>query len=153
MKLTDILQKDMELFGFKLASMAIIEAYDSVLLGRVPDDVDRGRLHGKWCLPGGRLHLLEFPRKAAIRETFEETGAVIDYLRFFSAKITLHGAYAFYLGKQVGGNLKSQKELKRSGEFIDLKYIPKKQIHMYCKKDVTDSWPSEVRERLMIPKY
>jgi 8-oxo-dGTP diphosphatase len=49
-----------------------------VLLGK------RKSTHGKgeWCAPGGKLEMNESPEDCARRETAEETGLMIDAVRF-----------------------------------------------------------------------
>ena len=70
---------DAEPEGFKASlevSGCYIEVEGSLLL--VQAAPFKGKMAGKWGLPGGKLDLGESPEKAAQRELFEETGIQIQ---------------------------------------------------------------------------
>jgi 8-oxo-dGTP diphosphatase len=109
-------------------SCAAIVSSDSILMVR---QSYKGEIF--WTFPGGRIKRSETPIECAIRETFEETGLVIEITEkvceFFNTRI--NGIYYCYLSKIVGGNarLGSDPELSEDNqELLDLKWFPIKEI-------------------------
>jgi len=81
------------------SAVGIVQCKDKYLLGLSTATDDR---ENKWCFPGGGIHRGETPKKAAVREVFEETGircqAVGDIIKdsnkpkvaFYHCNVTKH---------------------------------------------------------------
>lgn len=68
------------------------------------------RERGRWSLPKGGLEAGELVQDGARRETFEETGIVVElrdlaFIVEFQAQSWGHHLQFFYTGREVGGNL------------------------------------------------
>lgn len=76
-----------------------------------------GNRKGKWSLPGGNRDRGESHRRAAIRETKEETGIRLHHPYLF-LKGKRH-RYEIWRGKKAGGNIRYQRK-----ECLDAKWFP-----------------------------
>ena len=66
-----------------------------------------GSRKGRWSLPGGYVDPGESRRRAAYRETKEETGIVVEIThRLFTSR---NRASAVFVGRRIGGRLRYQR--------------------------------------------
>lgn len=78
---------------------------------------------GRWCLPRGFMKSGEIPKRAAVRETLEETGLKIRLKRMLNAcnpspaGIQLNQVTMFYLAVVTGGTLKAGDDALSVGVF------------------------------------
>ena len=93
-----------EAMNMKRVAFCLVENHEGKILM-----IQRGygNRKGKWSLPGGFVDRGESRRRAAYRETKEETGIVVRIThRLFTSR---NGASAVFAGKQVAGQLKHQR--------------------------------------------
>ena len=74
------------------------------------DEVLIVRERGRWSLPKGGLEIGELLQEGARRETYEETGLIVElrelaFLVEFQAETWGHHLQFFYVGREVGGTL------------------------------------------------
>ena len=74
------------------------------------DEVLIVRERGRWSLPKGGLEVGELLQEGARRETYEETGLIVElrelaFLVEFQAETWGHHLQFFYVGREVGGTL------------------------------------------------
>jgi len=88
---------------------------------------------GFWTLPGGRLEEGETPRKAALRELFEETGLVVTDAVFVDRMVVGAGSkkmcLSVYTARFAGGQMRGSSEVSslgwvRSRQISGLKTTP-----------------------------
>lgn len=78
---------------------------------------------GKWCLPRGFMKTGEIPKRAAVRETLEETGLKVWLVRMLNAcnpspkGIQLNQVTMFYLATVRDGTLKAGDDAQSVGVF------------------------------------
>lgn len=106
----------------KNASITIIlnEKRDQVLLVKRVD-------MPVWVLPGGGIDYLEKPEDAAIRETFEETGLVVNLKRKTGEYTPINRLASHthvFEGQISGGHLQTGDETKEIG-FFPIDQLPK----------------------------
>lgn len=75
----------------------------------------------KWGLPGGKIEKDELPSSAAIRETQEETGLMVEKLRLLSVDEKV----AIYFSNTYSG------ELKIDWEHTDWKWVHGEELSTY----------------------
>jgi len=75
----------------------------------------------KWGLPGGKIEKDELPSSAAIRETQEETGLMVEKLRLLSVDEKV----AIYFSNTYSG------ELKIDWEHTDWKWVHGEELSIY----------------------
>ena len=83
---------------------------------------------GFWCPPGGVIDEGETPEEATVRETLEETGALVEVISFLGEVMgPISGlAHNVYLCKQEGGSLNSD-----SPEVDEATYVPFTDLNTY----------------------
>lgn len=78
---------------------------------------------GRWCLPRGFMRTAEIPKRAAVRETLEETGLKVWLVRMLNAcnpspkGFQLNQVTMFYLAKVRQGELKAGDDAMSVGVF------------------------------------
>jgi ADP-ribose pyrophosphatase YjhB (NUDIX family) len=78
---------------------------------------------GKWCLPRGFMKTGEIPKRAAVRETLEETGLKVWLVRMLNAcnpspkNFQLNQVTMFYLATMREGELKAGDDAQSVGVF------------------------------------
>ncbi len=78
---------------------------------------------GRWCLPRGFMKTAEIPKRAAVRETQEETGLKVRLLRMLNAcnpsppGFQLNQVTMFYLGTVRQGTLQAGDDAMSVGVF------------------------------------
>ncbi len=96
----------------------------------------KGKDHGKWVVPGGKLGMNEAPIEAFVREVFEETGLMVEHInllgvRDYTAKSGNH--YHFY---DYTSTVVEDKKIRINEESLSFKWITKDQIPNF---EFTDS--------------
>lgn len=102
------------------ADTIIFNRQGEVLLVHRRDDYDL------WCIPGGGVKPGESTAKAAIRETFEETGLKVEVSGPVGIyeKPQVKDIVFVYLGKVVGGKLRPNKEADQF-KYFSVDKLPK----------------------------
>ena len=106
---------------------------------------------GKFALPGGFINKGEGPREGCIRETFEETGLIVEIVRALD-EVPVPGGnqfLCFYEVKVVGGTMKAGSD---AGEVADhaLDALPT-DIAFPLHQKVIDSWLAEQNKNAPAP--
>ncbi len=94
---------------------------------------------GYWSIPGGHLDLGERVEKAAVRETYEETGfqvkvsglaGIIDKIMYDNTgRIEYHYVLINYFVEQIEGDLNQPP--KAADDALDAKFVPFDQLKTY----------------------
>lgn len=94
---------------------------------------------GYWSIPGGHLDLGERVEKAAVRETYEETGfkvkisglaGIIDKIMYDkTGKIEYHYVLINYFVEQIEGD--PNQPPKAADDALDAKFVPFDQLKTY----------------------
>ena len=99
------------------------------------DEVLLVRERGRWSLPKGGLEVGELVQDGARRETYEETGLIVElrelaFMVEFQAETWGHHIQFFYVGREVGGTL-GPRDPDR--EVQEAKFIPVRQLREYLR--------------------
>jgi ADP-ribose pyrophosphatase YjhB (NUDIX family) len=99
------------------------------------DEVLLVRERGRWSLPKGGLEVGELVQDGARRETYEETGLIVElrelaFMVEFQAETWGHHIQFFYVGREVGGTL-GPRDPDR--EVQEAKFIPIRQLREYLR--------------------
>ena len=117
-----------DLLALPSAAIAVLDAEGRVLCGLHADK-------NVWVLPGGLVEPGEHPADAAVRETWEETGLIVDPIGvlgvFGGPDLVIHyanGDVASYVGtifrgQVVGGELKADQT-----ETLDAKFLSRDEL-------------------------
>lgn len=85
-----------------IGAAAILNRHNRILLGK--RSILDSHLPGLWCIPGGKIELLENINQCIERETFEEVRlevTVYDSHKAFVAERILGGSHTILIGKKV----------------------------------------------------
>jgi 8-oxo-dGTP diphosphatase len=95
----------------RLGSAVVVRERGRVLLGIRGKEPNKG----KWVLPGGKIHPFESIEEAAIRETLEETGLVVQIEGQLGVWEIInppeHRVIVYNLARPVGGALRASTDL------------------------------------------
>lgn len=133
MSMSDYLKQVREKVGHDLlllpsTAVAVFDDQGRVLMAKHAD-------RNIWVLPGGLIEPGEIPADAAVRETWEETGLIVDITGVLGVyggpDLTVNyanGDKAIYIGvifygRRVGGELKPD-----GSEILDVRYMPPQEI-------------------------
>ena len=99
------------------------------------DEVLLVRERGRWSLPKGWLEVGELVQEGARRETYEETGLVVElrdlaFIVEFQAETWGHHLQFFYTGRVVGGTL-TPRDPDRDVQ--EAKFVPIRQLREYIR--------------------
>ncbi|TDE86202.1 NUDIX domain-containing protein [Deinococcus sp. S9] len=99
------------------------------------DEVLLVRERGRWSLPKGGLEVGELVQEGARRETYEETGLVVElrdlaFIVEFQAETWGHHLQFFYTGRVVGGTL-APRDPDRDVQ--EAKFVPIRQLREYIR--------------------
>ena len=99
------------------------------------DEVLLVRERGRWSLPKGGLEVGELVQEGARRETYEETGLVVElrdlaFIVAFQAETWGHHLQFFYTGRVVGGTL-TPRDPDRDVQ--EAKFVPIRQLREYIR--------------------
>ncbi|ABF46330.1 MULTISPECIES: NUDIX domain-containing protein [Deinococcus] len=99
------------------------------------DEVLLVRERGRWSLPKGGLEVGELVQEGARRETYEETGLVVElrdlaFIVEFQAETWGHHLQFFYTGRVVGGTL-TPRDPDRDVQ--EAKFVPIRQLREYIR--------------------
>lgn len=99
------------------------------------DEVLLVRERGRWSLPKGGLETGELVQEGARRETYEETGLVVElrdlaFIVEFQAETWGHHLQFFYTGRVVGGTL-APRDPDRDVQ--EAKFVPIRQLREYIR--------------------
>ncbi len=117
------------------------------------DEVLLVRERGRWSLPKGGLEVGELVQEGARRETYEETGLVVElrdlaFIVEFQAETWGHHLQFFYTGRVVGGTL-TPRDPDRDVQ--EAKFVPIRQLREYIRFRprlvALETWLRERRHR------
>lgn len=99
------------------------------------DEILLVRERGRWSLPKGGLETGELVQDGARRETYEETGLVVElrdlaFIVEFQAQTWGHHLQFFYTAREVGGSL-SPKDPDRDVQ--EARFVPIKQLREFIR--------------------
>ncbi|GHF63884.1 ADP-ribose pyrophosphatase YjhB (NUDIX family) [Deinococcus metalli] len=99
------------------------------------DEILLVRERGRWSLPKGGLESGELVQDGARRETFEETGIVVElrdlaFIVEFQAQTWGHHLQFFYTGREVGGTLSPRDPDK---DVQEAKFVPIRQLREFIR--------------------
>ena len=99
------------------------------------DEILLVRERGRWSLPKGGLESGELVQDGARRETFEETGIVVElrdlaFIVEFQAQTWGHHLQFFYTGREVGGTLAPRDPDK---DVQEAKFVPIRQLREFIR--------------------
>ncbi|ACO45306.1 NUDIX hydrolase [Deinococcus deserti] len=93
------------------------------------------RERGRWSLPKGGLETGELVQDGARRETYEETGLVVElrdlaFIVEFQAQTWGHHLQFFYTGREVGGNLQPRDPDR---DVQEARFVPIRQLREFIR--------------------
>ncbi len=99
------------------------------------DEILLVRERGRWSLPKGGLEAGEMVQDGARRETFEETGLVVElrdlaFIVEFQAETWGHHLQIFYTGREVSGELKPRDPDR---DVQEARFIPIRQLREFIR--------------------
>ncbi|MEF2279328.1 NUDIX hydrolase [Deinococcus sp. YIM 134068] len=99
------------------------------------DEILLVRERGRWSLPKGGLEAGELVQEGARRETYEETGLVVElrdlaFIVEFQAQTWGHHLQFFYTGREVGGTL-GPRDPDRDVQ--EAKFVPIRQLREFIR--------------------
>lgn len=99
------------------------------------DEVLLVRERGRWSLPKGGLEVGELVQTGARRETYEETGLIVElrdlaFIVEFQAETWGHHLQFFYVGREVGGTLEPRDPDR---DVQEAKFVPIRQLREYLR--------------------
>ncbi len=99
------------------------------------DEVLLVRERGRWSLPKGGLEVGEMVQVGARRETYEETGLIVElrdlaFIVEFQAETWGHHLQFFYVGREVGGVLEPRDPDR---DVQEAKFVPIRQLREYLR--------------------
>ena len=111
------------------------------------------RERGRWSLPKGGLEVGELIQDGARRETFEETGLVVElrdlaFIVEFQAQTWGHHLQFFYTGREVGGTLQPRDPDRdvQEARFVNIKHL-REFIRFRPRLVALETWLRERRPR------
>lgn len=117
------------------------------------DEVLLVRERGRWSLPKGGLEVGELVQTGARRETYEETGLIVElrdlaFIVEFQAETWGHHLQFFYVGREVGGTLEPRDPDR---DVQEAKFVPVRQLREYLRFRprlvALESWLKDRRPR------
>jgi 8-oxo-dGTP pyrophosphatase MutT (NUDIX family) len=142
-----------ELLTLPSVAVALLDAPDRVLFGLHADK-------NLWVLPGGLVEPGEHPADAAVRETWEETGLVVEPVGILGVlggpDLIIHypnGDVASYVGtlfrcRVIGGELRADQS-----EILDLKYLSRPELEKLPHSEWMDVTLDEIFGTSGPPKF
>ncbi|KQR15694.1 NUDIX hydrolase [Deinococcus sp. Leaf326] len=99
------------------------------------DEILLVRERGRWSLPKGGLEAGELVQDGARRETFEETGLVVElrdlaFIVEFQAQTWGHHLQFFYTGREVGGQLQPRDPDR---DVQEARFVPVRQLREFIR--------------------
>lgn len=99
------------------------------------DEILLVRERGRWSLPKGGLEVGELVQDGARRETFEETGLVVElrdlaFIVEFQAQTWGHHLQFFYTGREVGGTLQPRDPDR---DVQEARFVPIRQLREFIR--------------------
>ncbi|MCD0158529.1 NUDIX domain-containing protein, partial [Deinococcus sp. 6GRE01] len=99
------------------------------------DEILLVRERGRWSLPKGGLESGELVQDGARRETFEETGLVVElrdlaFIVEFQAVTWGHHLQFFYTGREVGGKLEPRDPDR---DVQEARFVPIRQLREFIR--------------------
>ncbi|MFB9990634.1 NUDIX hydrolase [Deinococcus oregonensis] len=99
------------------------------------DEILLVRERGRWSLPKGGLEAGELVQEGARRETFEETGLIVElrdlaFIVEFQAQTWGHHLQFFYTGREVGGKLEPRDPDR---DVQEARFIPIRQLREFIR--------------------
>lgn len=119
-----------------VASIAVYNEDGLLLFGKRGDN-------GKWCMPGGKFELKEWPTNAALRELFEETALVpLSSMDFIGTAYVPRAKVQVYSFK-CKVNQEPKTKFDPDSEFVEFRWVKPERIpneimdNLHNKQDVT----------------
>ncbi|WP_216321192.1 NUDIX hydrolase [Deinococcus aestuarii] len=99
------------------------------------DEILLVRERGRWSLPKGGLEAGELVQEGARRETYEETGLVVElrdlaFIVEFQAQTWGHHLQFFYTGREVGGTLQPRDPDR---DVQEARFVPIRQLREFIR--------------------
>jgi ADP-ribose pyrophosphatase YjhB (NUDIX family) len=99
------------------------------------DEILLVRERGRWSLPKGGLESGELVQEGARRETYEETGLVVElrdlaFIVEFQAQTWGHHLQFFYTGREVGGTLQPRDPDR---DVQEARFVPIRQLREFIR--------------------
>ncbi|BDP42710.1 DNA mismatch repair protein MutT [Deinococcus aetherius] len=99
------------------------------------DEILLVRERGRWSLPKGGLETGELVQEGARRETYEETGLVVElrdlaFIVEFQAQTWGHHLQFFYTGREVGGTLQPRDPDR---DVQEARFVPIRQLREFIR--------------------